>query len=459
MLSFQEFLSENEDHKISWESHALEVMTTRRRKEINVAKEVIRQKRQFNDKVKRYSYSGGEPVQKTVSFLRDTAKTITNDENQIDEAMSKVKHVLVTTDLQSTLKKRFRKRLNNKGYITGEDFRDIAKLYLRGLPPDAIKNDGELRQMYSASEEMLIAMARENELLETISKTALIEYAKDRSYIQTIWDSVGSLWRGLSGFFSGLWTKMKSVYEWARHNASALAILLLIVSIVACILSTSCWNMGVQFLDLLGNYISRASNWAWNFIQSYFGTNQDFVIPGNNKVFDAKYNMKMVDRGNTANTIVTTACQGYAATAGAIPYVGWSAAVVGVFACPVVGYASGLGTRYTGRIDGTYEAMKQVALADERGIVATWGTYSILTTFIGGILTRFGNKTGFWDAHTARKMANGADKIAGGSRQARQQVAKFEMDVRDDFEKWLVEKGKHNVDSYAVSKKAIKLKI
>ena len=110
MLSFQEFLSENEEHKLSWESHARAVMSTSRRKEINIAKEALRQKHQFNNKVKRYSYSGGEPVRKTVSFLRDTARTITNDENQIDEAMGKVEHVLVTTDLQSTLKKRFRKK-------------------------------------------------------------------------------------------------------------------------------------------------------------------------------------------------------------------------------------------------------------------------------------------------------------------------------------------------------------
>ena len=56
-------------------------------------------------------------------------------------------------------------------------------------------------------------------------------------------------------------------------------------------------------------------------------------------------------------------------------------------------------------------------------------------------------------------MAIGADKIAGGSRQARQKVAKFEMDIRNDFEKWLGEKGKHGANSYAASKKAIKLKI
>lgn len=459
MLSFQEFLSENEEHKIGWELHAKEISSSRRRREINIAKEALRQKRQFNDKVKRYSYSGGEPVRKTVSFLKETARTITNDETKIKEAIGKVEHVLVTTDLQSTLKKRFRRKLKNKGYITGEDFRDVAKLYLRGLPPEAINNNSELKEMASASEEMLIAMAKENQLIETISKTALIEYAKDRSYVQTIWDSVGSLWRGLVGFFSGLWEKMKSVYEWARHNAKALAIVLLIVSIVACILNTSCWNMGVQFLQLLGSYINKAASWVWNFIQSYFGTNTDFVIPGNDKVFDTEYNIKMVDRGNTANSIVTNTCYGYAATAGSVPYVGWSAAVVGVFACPIAGYATGVATRYTGRYDGTYEAMKVAALVKERGILATWGTYAILTTFIGGILTRFGNKTGLWDAHTARKMANGADKIAGGSRQANKIVSQYQMKIRNDFEKWIVEKGKKAADSYAASKKAIKLKI
>lgn len=427
MLSFREFVDQS-DHSFHFKD------PKQRQKELNVAADKAKKKMLLNKKKKDYTIDNpSDPA--TMENMVYIGDALGMDNTTLLDAIEMNQHLMATSEYREQLKKHFGSLYKKGGKVTGQDFRKLAKLMGRFTP----REDKNGNPQDSLTQELLDSVEKEREVVETIATKAL----NNTSILSKLWNGVKWVGSKIMDFFKYIFTGLEAISEWALHHPKAAAVIILICLAIMCYLTLQCsgavYNAWVSVSDWV------TGTWGWRLLQSFWGTNTDFVMRANKIAFRANYTKQ---RGDQLASICDKAAKlkaaydlkiavGAAATGVGIPVAAAASTssfftyMAGTFGCQAAGYGAAIGIQYFNLDDYDlgFDALKSEALAAEREQLAEVYKYILeyVLQILGWVLSGA-------TAITAAKWLKGMDKLAAGGRALQKMISKKKKVAIDTME-------------------------